>query len=419
MKKKGIIFISLALILIASISLPSCKDQNIGTLDTGSQNFSSNTSGSFNVSADTETDPVSGLTGSLMGPDVSDSIVSAVNSADGTSTKTSSNVSGKKTSGVSSKKTPVSSNAGGTPEKLLNGAKLTPMRTGCKKLDAKVDEIFKKIHTSGMSTYQKVKACFDYLVKNGIYERGYFVESPIEGMIYESTLDDMLVDAAYQMLSSNHGVCDDYTAAFVVMTRAIGLESYYVGGYTTNTSGVKNGHAWANVKLGGTYYIFDPQVQQKNKTPYYFFCKTDEALKRTYTYEDRSGYIKLFGEFQHYAELSVTLEVIGGGKTIHTSWKPGDGSLVQSDEWIDAEAGGFTVRVQAKGLKGKYRCVIYERLDAGYRDYIDEVISADHTFSIRLKGGEQGDSFWIKVENPDKRGGVANFYFPVFYPSVS
>jgi transglutaminase/protease-like cytokinesis protein 3 len=72
-------------------------------------------------------------------------------------------------------------------------------------------------------------------------------------------------------------VCDDYSALFLVMTRAIGLDCYYTHGYTTNTKGETKDHVWDTITVGGVDYIFDPQVEDKqsaNGIKYTFFCKT-------------------------------------------------------------------------------------------------------------------------------------------------
>ena len=55
-------------------------------------------------------------------------------------------------------------------EAILNAAKLSPMKTNDAALDAEVERILNQITTSGMSTYEKVKACYDYLIDNTVYQ---------------------------------------------------------------------------------------------------------------------------------------------------------------------------------------------------------------------------------------------------------
>ena len=67
-------------------------------------------------------------------------------------------------------------------------------------------------------------------MKNGVYTQNLLLEDPADGILYDSALDANIVALAYGMLTSNRGVCDHYSAAFVVMTRALGLESYFLAG---------------------------------------------------------------------------------------------------------------------------------------------------------------------------------------------
>lgn len=48
---------------------------------------------------------------------------------------------------------------------LLNDESLHPQKTNSPKLDALITKIFNKIHTKKMTTYDKVRACYDYLIK--------------------------------------------------------------------------------------------------------------------------------------------------------------------------------------------------------------------------------------------------------------
>ena len=88
------------------------------------------------------------------------------------------------------------------------------------------------------------------------------------------------------MFKNHVGVCDDYTAAFVFMTRAIGLESYYQSGQTHKASGGYTGHAWCVMLIDGTQYVFDPQVEDNiaggGKISYQRFCKTYDEVAGKY-----------------------------------------------------------------------------------------------------------------------------------------
>lgn len=152
-----------------------------------------------------------------------------------------------------------------TAESLLNSVVLHPQKTGDALLDPLVESILAKITNSNMSTYEKVKACYDYAINNFSYGQGDgFIGWGIKGW-------------AYEVLTSNIGVCNNYSSAFAVMTRAIGLEAYLQNGQTSSSRGGYTGHTWCVIMINGTPYLFDPQVEDniaKGGAVYYYkFCK--------------------------------------------------------------------------------------------------------------------------------------------------
>lgn len=190
--------------------------------------------------------------------------------------------------------TPVTPSTPSTPEvttpsnaeKLLNSAKLNPMKTNDDKLDALVSDVLGRITNDSMSTAQKVTAIYDYIVKTfkyGVPEQYYTSD-----LNYHMMLDNAITSAAYTLLTEKQGVCNDYSSLFVVMTRRIGLESYIVTGQFTSKSGGTTGHTWTVIKLDGQFYIFDPQIEQSNTVSgqinHTFFCRTESSLTGVYTY---------------------------------------------------------------------------------------------------------------------------------------
>lgn len=309
------------------------------------------------------------------------------------------------------------STAGVSAERLLNSANLKPMRTNCTALDRKVDQIFAQILNSGMSTYQKVKACFDYLVKNGIYSYDHRVEDPTQGILYNSSLDANIVQLAYSMLTTNRGVCDDYSAAFLVMTRAIGLESYLVTGQVRSKSGGYTGHTWVNIRLSGTYYIFDPQVQQDNAgAPYSYFCKTDAQMGDTYRYNDRAGMIAQFNSFRHSTEISATITVRSGGKTYQASLSQSNaanGGAVFPEGVSVGGDGTFSIDIAPSGGDGQYLCQIGYFWQPGY--YAEKTISGRESFTIRADRGTNTIQVAVQSSSADPSQNAVIFEFPVTY----
>lgn len=196
-------------------------------------------------------------------------------------------------------------------EQLLNSAPLKPMKTNNAYVDGEVSKILNKIITPNMTTYQKVVAIYDYIINNFKYQTYALMLDP-DDFAYVSDFDSWLIIHAQVMLDNRYGVCDSYTALFVIMTRAIGLESYSVGGTVAAKAGGRLSHAWANIKLNGKYYAFDTQVEQSNlqngKITYMFFCRGDETTTTLYEYNDRDGYIKAFNNFELKPTPSVDTE---------------------------------------------------------------------------------------------------------------
>ncbi len=207
-------------------------------------------------------------------------------------------------------------------ETLLNSAALNPMKTNNDTVDAQVAEILKNAVTDKMSTYQKVKAVYDYIIRTSTYgtPKGvYGYEN------YASKLDNTIVLESRFLLDEGVGVCNNYAALFTVLTRRIGLESYYVTGQVASKNGGMTGHVWSIIKLSGEYYIFDTQIEQSNlsdgKVGYNWFCKKDTSMSETYSYiPSRDISVSSFGGFKlaevKYPDVDGKVTPIEGGYII-------------------------------------------------------------------------------------------------------
>lgn len=174
-----------------------------------------------------------------------------------------------------------------TLELLANATKLQPLPTGYDKLDIAVEEALAEIIKPGMSQYQKLKAAYDYCVTSFTYDgvplsnpigEEYYTDIPPDGFTFTSINYEKLTEGidyptlltpvdcvfAETVLREKEGVCDHYTAAFVALANTIGFEAHDIAGSIQGTDGRWYGHAWALVKLGDSYYIFDPQAEQYN-----------------------------------------------------------------------------------------------------------------------------------------------------------
>ena len=170
-------------------------------------------------------------------------------------------------------------------EKILNGAAQNPWRSDFEPLNEQVDKLFSEIFKDGMTTYDKVKACYDYLINNCSYGYNECVYDYIEAYFYGYQYEV----SAYGLLKGHIGVCDDYSATFAMLMRYIGLDCYVVGGQTSKSGGGYTGHAWCEMSINGMIYVFDPQVEDNiakgGTINYYRFCKTYDQVSGKYIKE--------------------------------------------------------------------------------------------------------------------------------------
>ena len=175
-------------------------------------------------------------------------------------------------------------------EWLLNNAELYPTASGDTYCDEAVEETLSRITYDGMSTYEKVLACYDYLIDTCSYG---------DNVLRLDFPEDNGTARAYGMLVGHVGACDDYSCAFAALTRAIGLNCYTVYGQTARADGGYTGHIWCVIAIDGVEYVFDPQIDDNiargGPTGYYRFCVTyDETPDSYYDSEVRWGYFEPF-----------------------------------------------------------------------------------------------------------------------------
>lgn len=167
-------------------------------------------------------------------------------------------------------------------ESVINNAKLTPFRSDFTPAYEEIDKVFNSIFKDGMTTYDKVKACYDYLIKNCSYGNNEVMMDYIDYYFYGYNYEVR----SYGMLKGKIGVCDDYSATFATMMQAIGLNCYVVGGQTSKAGGGYTGHAWCEMNINGTIYVFDPQVEDNiakgGTIKYYRFGKTYDQVPGKY-----------------------------------------------------------------------------------------------------------------------------------------
>ena len=208
-------------------------------------------------------------------------------------------------------------------EALLNAAVLSPMVTNYAPLDTLVKKIFSEITTPEMSTYDKVRAVYAYMMKDTVYTRENETTDTLYKTIwktvrYKSSKDRSRVCEAYGMLTEKKGLCLHFSAAFMVLTRAIGLESYLVTCGNSNSKATGT-HVAAVIRLNGKYYLFDPVMgvvwnrTSEVETSEYFCTPLKSTAEREYC--NLEEMLLDFGRFETTDEISSSETEFVPGRT--------------------------------------------------------------------------------------------------------
>ncbi len=179
----------------------------------------------------------------------------------------------------------------GNIRNLLDSVELHPYRTDLPELNAGIEKVLGEILTPGMDTYDKTKACYDWVISHMVYKR---VSHDRQGYW----------ECAYQALEEGKGTCNCYSLLFIAMTRYIGLDTYYVEGVTSANGGGMTGHFWIVMEIGEDTYVFDPQVEDAiadrtaSKTVTYSrFCLREPNAKYVYSGRSRATHIRNFESY--------------------------------------------------------------------------------------------------------------------------
>jgi len=100
----------------------------------------------------------------------------------------------------------------------------------------------------------------------------------------------------YRLLVTGEGVCNCFTQLFNLLLASLGYETRYVRGSYINRDGTRLPHSWSAVRLDGTWYFFDTQVEASNLTrlttnrtliPYHWFRQPidDPAVAERYVWD--------------------------------------------------------------------------------------------------------------------------------------
>lgn len=152
-----------------------------------------------------------------------------------------------------------------------------------------------KIIKKGMSNDKRVKAIFDWMVKNCTFTKTVKSTSKLKKMkcyinynsasvtkkaqAYEKKIMNQIYkgkalcigeswhdcDRAEVALAYRKGSCSYLSPMFNILCNQAGVEAYIVDGYYVNRDKSRDYHNWSFVKLGNKYYWYDVPVACKNK----------------------------------------------------------------------------------------------------------------------------------------------------------
>ena len=157
---------------------------------------------------------------------------------------------------------------GKTPAQRLNSAVLDPKATLSAKEEKILLKYLDKIISDDMTNYEKAVACYDYIIKNTVYDYGGWA-NPVKAV-----------------LEDGYGTCTEYSYVYAAMLNYIGFDAKTVDGKTAMAAGGYGYHMWVEVTINGQVYVMDPQVDDNMSWGAYIshdrFCKTYSEVKNKY-----------------------------------------------------------------------------------------------------------------------------------------
>lgn len=157
---------------------------------------------------------------------------------------------------------------GKAPAQRLNSAVLDPKATLSAKEEKILLKYLDKIISDDMTNYEKAVACYDYLIKNTVYDYGGWA-NPVKAV-----------------LEDGYGTCTEYSYVYAAMLNYIGFDAKTVDGKTAMAAGGYGYHMWVEVTINGQVYVMDPQVDDNMSWGAYIshdrFCKTYSEVKNKY-----------------------------------------------------------------------------------------------------------------------------------------
>lgn len=139
----------------------------------------------------------------------------------------------------------------GTLDEILDYAPCQFQTSGDATLDTLVQELIQNAVTEDMTRSEQLKACYTYMVGHYTYGFNYnYQQGNVKSIAWATVL-----------LRDGYGACNNWSAAFMYVARALGYEADLYYGATAAAGGGTTEHYWPVIRIHGTEYVFDPQVE--------------------------------------------------------------------------------------------------------------------------------------------------------------
>jgi hypothetical protein len=126
--------------------------------------------------------------------------------------------------------------------------------------DRFIESILDSVITANMTSEQKVKSVYDYMIYNFVHSDDAM---PILSLGYGEEKNPLYTecDLFAPIMFSGKGTCDVFASGLRLLLLRLGFECNYVSGVYVNRNGKKSGHGWNQIKLDDEWYWLDVDVE--------------------------------------------------------------------------------------------------------------------------------------------------------------
>ena len=154
----------------------------------------------------------------------------------------------------------------------------------CESEEIKLAVDFVLKNAKGKTSREKLRSCFYALISYPYVTRYHF---PNNGEEYR--------ESAAEMFREKGGNCFSYGGAFASVAKVLGYEARASRGSISMAYGGMGPHGWAEVKIGGVWYICDPDMQKYSSSTDSYYLVTLANYPVAPFYREKSYTIRVKG----------------------------------------------------------------------------------------------------------------------------